>query len=280
MDKTDAPGAGGLPTTDIDDWWAGLVTQFGRRQELPLDHVKFKTFIMERTVYVRELRDNKEPAVASMARVMAGPNDYDYDACFRLISRKLTGTTPHTKLSTFWSLAKVLISGLDDVTPPADGAREAGNRDLMDLIETLITVARPRTVAPEPPLAGHRPREAGPCSPALTSEETPEMANPRGTPTALARTEMDVERRWASPGGWFDVASAMSFTRCRNGEPSSEILYRTRKGQWVLRESDLDPPKETYRRVHVNDAVRWLIENGHDVAAAELEPESLKAMEY
>ena len=45
MDKTHAPDDG-LPATDIDEWWNGLVEKFGRRNQLPMDHVKFRNIAM------------------------------------------------------------------------------------------------------------------------------------------------------------------------------------------------------------------------------------------
>ena len=104
MDTTDAPDDG-QPITDIDEFWNGLVEKFGRRDQLPMDHVKFRTLAMKKGGFVRKRRDRKVPAKASMARVMAGSNEDDFAACFRLVSRKLSGKCLYTTQESFCSIA-------------------------------------------------------------------------------------------------------------------------------------------------------------------------------
>ena len=201
MDKTDAPD-NGLPATDIDEWWNGLVEKCGRRNLLPMDHVKFRTLAME-SGFVRQRRDRKVPAKTAMANVMAGSNDDDFEACLRLISRKFSGMCPDTTQEIFFSIARILILGPKDPAP-ADSAsrREVSNQELIDVIEELVMVAQSRppahTVAPEPPSprrtggAEQRELEDGPCGPALS--EAPEIANAGSKPTAFVRTEVVVDR--------------------------------------------------------------------------------------
>jgi hypothetical protein len=75
-----------------------------------------------------------------------------------------------------------------------------------------------------------------------------------------AAQEYKEDRSW-NGSNWISVATGSQWEH--------ECLYRTRSGAWVLCHwSQWQGSTTTYALVSADEATRWLIRNGHEVAEA------------
>jgi hypothetical protein len=77
--------------------------------------------------------------------------------------------------------------------------------------------------------------------------------------------------------GWFDLSTSISFSEDAYWDGSNMIsaatgsqwehehLYWTRRGSWILAcSSQWQGATDTYQKIDLHRAVRWLVSNGHE----------------